>query len=144
MATGGLTASAAEISRSSPDGIPLLPLRLLYGGSAVQRASRTSPHSESRLTIAKCRALLGQAAEGLSDSEVESVRDQFYAMARVAANAYVAGKRSLFGRAVSELSAADRYGVEERAAILQFDGRLLRDDAERLAIARHIRPIKPS
>jgi hypothetical protein len=40
-----------------------------------------------------------------------------------------------FAKAIPALSEEQRADVEERAAILEFDGRLSRDQAERLALS---------
>ena len=49
---------------------------------------------DKRLSISECRRLIG-ADTGLSDAEVESLRDQMYSMADITVTEYVAqaGKR---------------------------------------------------
>lgn len=105
-----------------------------------QRQGRPSGLPESRLSIPKCRALLEEAADGLSDREVESIRDQFYGVVRAAANAQ-ARVQTPFNRTIAQMSSAERDAVEERAAIVEFDGKLSRDEAERTALAALISPI---
>jgi len=99
---------------------------------------------ESRLSIERCRALLGNDGDALSDSELEALRDQFYAIASVASRAYLARDASPFRTALLRLSEADRIDVEERAAILEFEGKLCRDLAERQALGQRLGPPKPS
>ena len=78
------------------------------------------------LSIAACRKQLGAAGVDLSDAEVERLRDS---MATLAAAAL---------RRVQRLSDAEREEIQERAAIMEFDGGLARSAAERAAMLRVI------
>ena len=85
-------------------------------------------------SIQRCREILGTDAPK-SDAEIEKVRDQLYAIADVwlarGAEVPPTPAAALF----ASLSEDDRFEVEERAALMEFDGRLLRDHAERVAFA---------
>jgi len=100
--------------------------------------SRNSQPGESTLSATVCRRLLGGMAKGMSDVEVEQIRDQLYTVARLVVTAYEP-RRQLFSEVLEFLPESQRSDAEERAAILQFDGKLNRDQAERLAISKHLR-----
>lgn len=98
----------------------------------------------SRLSIAECRRLLGNDGAHLSNEQIENLRDQLFALARVVigtisstptqttgqTGAHGAGP----GRAISNWSEdSDLPDIEERAAILEFDANLPRVLADRFA-----------
>jgi hypothetical protein len=108
------------------------------------------------LTLEQCRQNWGDDCP-LSNSDLERLRDQLYGLARVVveacprwrrgngpqnapsaarqANEGAAGhKPAGFPDAVATLPEEDRFEVEERAAIHEFDGGLDRDAAERAAL----------
>lgn len=90
-----------------------------------------------RLTVAECRQRLGDDAPDLDDAQLLEVRDRLYDLAAVV----LKRGRSLEDtttKAVLALSPSDRHDVEERAAIMQYDGGLTRDQAERLALGQHL------
>ena len=97
-----------------------------------------------RLSIAQCRRHLGHATE-FSDAEVALLRDQLYSFARVLVDDYARRPRrgvgvrqlprSQFEQALAALPVEDCAQIEERAAILEYDGRLERDAAQRKSIA---------
>lgn len=80
----------------------------------------------------------------MSDTQVEALRDQLYAIATVARRAFMAANELPFDLALGLLSADERHDVEERAAIVEFDGKLSRDQAERLALVPKIHSSKPA
>jgi len=82
----------------------------------------------ARLDLAECRRLLGHDC-ALDDRALLMLRDQLYALAAVAIAGYVADA----GTTLDALAEADRVDFEERAAILEFDGRMPRPTAERTA-----------
>lgn len=85
------------------------------------------------LSVQRCRELLGASAPS-SDEDIEELRSQLYAVAVVWLGQ---GARPLEPSTDSLLSALpedDRVGVEERAAVLEYDGGVPRDLAERAAI----------
>lgn len=79
----------------------------------------------------------------LSDSEVERLRDQLYQLARAVVHV-TQMQLSEPDRLIAQLSDDERAGVEERAAILEFDGGLDRRQANRLAVTTYFRPRKRS
>lgn len=102
--------------------------------------ARIPPTDSSRISLASCRRLIGALASGHSDAELEKLRDELYTVARVALEVHPMGGPRRFASAFSSLAEDQRFDVEERAAILEFDGRLTRDQAERLALAMQCRP----
>ena len=89
------------------------------------------------LTLQRCRELLETDSPGLSDSELEALRKQLYAIAQVGIHARARERQ--FAQAIAALAEDERADVEERAAILEFDGKLSRDQAERLALSPYSR-----
>lgn len=115
--------------------------------------------AEALLSLAKCRAILGADAPE-SDAELELHRDALYRLARVVVEALPNTRREKraprapngarrafedaakgktgpanFSEALALLLEDERYEIEERAAIHEFDGGLDRSAAERLAIS---------
>ncbi len=117
------------------------------------------------LSLAKCRELL-DLNDSKSDAELELLRDRLYGLARVvgqicprewrgkrpqkkldaacqtidgAAQVQVPPKPEGFFDALAMLPEEDRYAVQERAAIHEFDGGLERDTAERAAFSEYWR-----
>jgi hypothetical protein len=88
--------------------------------------------SPEGLSLAKCRESLGSAASGLSDDELLRLCVAFYALAEVAVDAFQF-EREAFANVERE----DRYDVEERAAILQFDAGATRGRATAAAVAAY-------
>jgi len=111
------------------------------------------------LSLEKCRQILGVDAPE-SNADLEVLRDQFYGLARVVVEACprqrrqkrpqnapdaarreidggakveVPSKQAGFPEALAMLPEEDRYDMDERAAIMEFDGGLERDAAERAA-----------
>ena len=86
----------------------------------------------------QCRALLGADAVE-SDSDIERLRDELYEVARV----WIDGAMTMFEVPSAEppavLTEDDRIEVEERAAVLEFEGGLSRVEAERAALTGHMR-----
>lgn len=117
------------------------------------------------LSLAKCREILGCDSPE-SDADLELLRDRLYGLARVAVEAcprqrrgngaqdapdsarraiesagtvQVPSKPAAFLEALAMLPEDDRYELEERAGILQFDGGLERGAAERAAFSEYRR-----
>lgn len=110
------------------------------------------------LTLERCRQILGDEVP-VSDADLERWRDQLYGLARVVVEACPrkrrgkglphvpdAARRAIDGTArgtkpagfpdaVAMLPEDERYEVEERAAILEFDGELDRGAAEQSAFS---------
>jgi len=91
------------------------------------------------LSLSKCREILGGESARLSDEQVTRLRDQLYALAETAVQLAHITPPVDFTLAAASLTTEVRADVEERAAILEFDGRLSRDQAERFALARQLR-----
>jgi hypothetical protein len=87
--------------------------------------------SRNRLDVKVCRQFLDPAC-ALDDPALCKLRDELYLLASVALS-FLAGDAS---RPVESLSEGERADVEERAAILQFEGRLPREPAEQLPLMR--------
>jgi hypothetical protein len=90
------------------------------------------------LSVSDCRHLLGTAGAGLADTDVVRLRDQLYAIAEIA---LLQHERSVAEReaALRLLPADVRDGVEERAAVLEFDAGMTRSTATRTALEAHLR-----
>jgi len=89
--------------------------------------------------LARIREILGTDSP-YSDTELERVRSELYALARAFRRVAIEGGDLPTPpgiAAFAQLSADDRLAVEERAAIAQFDGDLTRQEAERFALFRH-------
>lgn len=82
---------------------------------------------EAMLSLQKCRSLLGPNCE-LTDSQIEQIRQELYALAHVALDAFRAEKEK---DQLSGIPLSDREEAEERAAIFEFDAGLQREAAER-------------
>ena len=99
----------------------------------------------ARISLPRCREILGSTVK-LSDDDLLLMRDQMYELATVAVE-IAAQKTGDTGttesggwRAAQEYLTMDqRCAVEERAAIIEFDGKRDRDVAERDAVAQFVR-----
>ncbi len=86
------------------------------------------------LTVAHCRTLLPGAGEGLTDSEVERLRDGFAVVAELALVGVRRGAETTPAEeAFNMVPKEQREDILERASIMEFDGGLPRDRAERAA-----------
>jgi hypothetical protein len=96
------------------------------------------------LSVKQCRHILGLNAPA-SDRDVERLRDEIYALAQIAlASPFLQPNRrenhgnraaNHYAEAIAWFSADERVEIEERAGIMEYDGHLPRDEAERCAIA---------
>ena len=91
------------------------------------------------LSLSRCREVLGSESARLSDAQVTRLRDQLYGLAETAVQLSQVRPAIDFASVATSLTAEVRADVEERAAISEFDGKLSRDQAERLAIACQMR-----
>jgi hypothetical protein len=88
------------------------------------------------LSVAQCRTLLPGAGDGLTDLEVERLRDGFAVVAGLALDgARRAGVSRPGEEALDMVPSEQREDIQERAAIMEFDGGLPRDRAEWAAFA---------
>jgi hypothetical protein len=98
------------------------------------------------LSIKNCKKLM-TANPSLEDREIESLRDSLYGLAHVVVERFKSGatpstteiqqlKRedATFSEIVDNLPEDERNIVEERAAIMQFDGGCDRQTAEHYAL----------
>ncbi len=110
--------------------------------SAPGRLPVAGPRSQprERLSLDACRRALGNSSSNLSDAQLGKLRDQLYAFAEFGVDAYVRSS-SLTPQedGLVHIPDDDRYDVEERAAVLQFDAGMTRSAATRTAIASHRR-----
>jgi hypothetical protein len=81
------------------------------------------------LSLQKCRELLGPS-EHLSDSELSQLVNSFYILAEVAVRMHADAVRA---SSRSSQAGGEDADVEERAAIMEFDGKMPRLVAEGLA-----------
>lgn len=88
------------------------------------------------LSLDRCRSLLGPAGTQISDSNLEILRDQLYALADIACEAAARDTVSDadFQNVTARLPDDIRDAADERAAIIQHDGGLPRQIAERRAL----------
>ena len=86
------------------------------------------------LSIEHCREALGAGAS-TSDAVIETLWDQLHAFARVWVVQGMPAPRAAAGRAQIPLASDEKLEVEERAAIMKFDGMLTRPEAESRALA---------
>jgi len=89
-------------------------------------------HSLSEKCLAKYRRLL-PADVDISDARLERLIGQLTAVARATCSAYLQRSGSLTKS--GGLNADERVEIEERAAILEFDGKLPRGRAKAIALA---------
>lgn len=96
------------------------------------------------LSLTDCREILGADSANISDAEMEALREQLYYLATVAIISLQAnrGSSSSFSNlrpSLNQCCANTCMELEERAAVMEFDGKLSRDEAERAAIAGAIK-----
>jgi hypothetical protein len=84
------------------------------------------------LSLERCRKVLGLDKK-LSDEDLATLRDQLYCFAALALEVRDNQKRSVLE--MRDVGSIDRDALEERAAIIEFEGKLSKDEAERNAIA---------
>ena len=84
------------------------------------------------LSLERCRKVLG-SGNNLSDEDLATLRDQLYCFASLALELRDHQKKS--ARENHGLDSIDRDALEERAAIIEFDGNVSRDEAEKTAVA---------
>lgn len=104
------------------------------------------------LTLQKCRSLLGADCK-LTDAELEQLRHELYVVAEVAIADFCVTRKAGSSNGLKsqnvpnclvEIPEAEREAVEERAAILEFEGLLKKPEAERQAFGEWTQSKKPS
>lgn len=87
------------------------------------------------LSLERCREILG---DDLTDADLEMLRDALYALADVVVSGFtepVTPGMTPFRHALQLVPDSERFQLEERAAIHEYDGGLGRDQAERTALS---------
>jgi hypothetical protein len=94
----------------------------------------------NELSLASCRRILGSAGNHLSDEQLRGLRTGMYELAGCAVDAFAqCSAADPEGRVLGMVPEPDRDGVEERAAVLEFDANLTRGAATRAAVAAYLR-----
>lgn len=96
------------------------------------------------LSIARARQLVGPDSP-LTDEQLARLCDELYPLARAAVSCYLkesAGPRpstvvQTFTAVLESLPELEREELEERAAIMEYDGGMDRGEAERAAMRLH-------
>lgn len=91
------------------------------------------------LSLDHCRTLLGRDSEELDDADLATLRDQLYSLATLSVERFsrIEGEESAtFKDALALFEQSERETIEERAAVIEFDGKLKREIAERSAISQ--------
>jgi len=89
------------------------------------------------LSLQNCRKLLKGEREELEDTELTLVRDQFYELARLTVEQF-ANQRAAYNSVLESFEPTEKEVIEERAAVLEFEGNIERETAEKLAITQAI------
>ena len=99
------------------------------------------------LSIERCRQLIG-SQNNFSDEQVAAFRDRTYDLARTVVRLIEErrGKppvspntETSFGQVLETVPEGERYALEERAAIHEFDGNMTRTDAERRTVNDYLK-----
>lgn len=102
------------------------------------------------ISLARVRELLGESVTDLGWSDLETLREQLYGLANSVCDLYPKGRNAFADerRILGELEPDVLADVEERAAVLEFDANMTRDQATRLALSLRLgaklRRAKPS
>jgi len=99
-----------------------------------------APKPDERIPLDRCRALLGEEGQDFNDRALRELRDALYAVAETLPDV---GQRAsstslMFTSAEQTAPALNWEAVEERAAIVEFEGEVPRDVAQRMAICDHL------
>lgn len=104
------------------------------------------------LDLEKCRLLLGTDCK-LTDSQLEQLRQEIYALSDVVLESFCAQKLPGAGRTgksqnisgcLNGIPHPEREAVEERAAILEFERGLKKSEADRQAFGEWVQSTKPA
>src|SRR4051794_15248423 len=99
---------------------------------------------EAMLSLQKCRSLLGPNCE-LTDSQIDQLRQELYALAHIALDAHRESNRPANNKnnSLANLPGKTRKKAEEGAPIFKFDAGLKRKAAKRKAIKEKTRLPRP-
>jgi hypothetical protein len=90
------------------------------------------------LSLDEFRQLLGDDGAALNQDDLERLHREMYAFAEVALSIYEAGRRTR-REAIRLLPDDEAEAVAERSAIIEFEGDVDRDRADRIALTRATR-----
>lgn len=105
------------------------------------------------LSLQACRKILGPSCT-LSDSDLEQYRDSLYALSDVAFKTYpklrspkaialpFSPKVVTFETMLNHLSDAEREEAKERVSIMEAEGGLPREEAEKFILSKYFKPDK--
>lgn len=101
-------------------------------------AQRLEDQATTRISCDRARHLLGKDFEHLSDVQVEELVHSLYGLSQAIVTEYMAqsplySASKLEQNSASQWSEDDLAAIEERAAIMEFDGKLHPRAAHRLA-----------
>lgn len=99
-----------------------------------------APKPDDRIPLEHCRALLGEEGQDLGDGSLRELRDALYAVAETLLQVGQGASSTslMFTSAEQAAPGLNWEAVEERAAIMEFEGAVPRDMAERIAICDHL------
>lgn len=93
------------------------------------------------LSLDNCRRLLDEDGEALNDADLATLRDQLYSLASLVLERYSRSEcknNATFKDALAVFGPSERETIEERAAVIEFEGKLEREIAERTAISQAV------
>lgn len=93
------------------------------------------------LSLDNCRTLLDREGEELNDADLATVRDQLYSLATLTVEVFSrieSQQDASFRDALALFRKSDRETIEERAAVMEFEGKLEREIAEKSAISQAV------
>jgi hypothetical protein len=95
------------------------------------------------LSLENCRNLLGRHGDELDDADIKALRDEFYSFATLSIEVFSSvgyGKKSsTFHDALALFEESQRDYIAERAAVIEFEAKIERETAERIAIGQAIK-----
>jgi hypothetical protein len=93
------------------------------------------------LSLDNCRTLLDGDDEELNDVDLADLRDQLYSLASLTVERFSkieCKPGTTFEDALEWFGESERETIEERAAVIEFEGKLDRQIAERSAISQAV------
>jgi hypothetical protein len=93
------------------------------------------------LSLENCRTLLDCDGEELNDVDLADLRDQLYSLASLTVERFSKiefKQAATFDDALEWFGESERETIEERAAVIEFEGKFEREIAERSAISQAV------
>jgi hypothetical protein len=93
------------------------------------------------LSLDNCRTLLDRDGEELNDADLATLREQLYSLATLTVEVFSRSESqqdASFKDALALFGKSERETIEERAAVMEFEGKLEREIAERSAISQAV------